>query len=179
MKPNEIIEFIGADERQIAHIKDVILKFNKRLPLPYVSFSANPEVSGQEGRHRMYALGEMFGWDAEFPVMVVQDSSTKKTVGELLNEAVIKDFYLSEKDRRGYIVKISQLTHNQPIIQQNGLFNIYNVKEDDYQTALNNLRRQPWIDYVHATAGKFDFNKISYQGMPSRLYTINGKIKIN
>ena len=61
MSPEEIIRFIGMDERQIAHIKDVILKFNKRLPLPYVSFSSVEDVSGQEGRHRMYALGEMFG----------------------------------------------------------------------------------------------------------------------
>lgn len=61
MSPEEIIRFIGMDERQIAHIKDVILKFNKRLPLPYVSFSSVADVSGQEGRHRMYALGEMFG----------------------------------------------------------------------------------------------------------------------
>ena len=61
VSPEEIIKFIGMDERQIAHIKDVILKFNKRLPLPYVSFSSAEEVSGQEGRHRMYALGEMFG----------------------------------------------------------------------------------------------------------------------
>ena len=61
MKPDEIIDFIGADERQITHIKDVILKYGKKLPLPYVSFSDNTEVSGQEGRHRMYALGEMFG----------------------------------------------------------------------------------------------------------------------
>jgi hypothetical protein len=61
MKPDEIIDFIGADERQIIHIKDVILKYGKKLPLPYISFSDNTEVSGQEGRHRMYALGEMFG----------------------------------------------------------------------------------------------------------------------
>ena len=61
MSPEEIIKFISMDERQIAHIKDVILKFNKRLPLPYVSFSSVADVSGQEGRHRMYALGEMFG----------------------------------------------------------------------------------------------------------------------
>ena len=41
------------------------------------------------------------------------------------------------------------------------------------------LRPQSWIEYVSATAGKFDFNKISYQGMPKRLYTISGKIKID
>ena len=178
MSPEEIIKFIGMDEQQIAHIKDVILKFNKRLPLPYVSFSSAEEVSGQEGRHRMYALGEMFGWDAEFPVMVIQDKSSEKTVGELLNESITEDFYLAEKERINYVNIISRLTHNQPIIQQNGIFQIHNIKEDEYQYLLTLLRRQSWIEYVSATAGRFDFNKISYQGMPKRLYTISGKIKI-
>lgn len=179
MSPEEIIRFIGMDERQITHIKDVILKFNKRLPLPYVSFSSVADVSGQEGRHRMYALGEMFGWDAEFPVMVIQDKSSEKTVGELLNESITEDFYLAEKERINYVNIISRLTHNQPIIQQNGIFQIHNIKEDEYQYLLTLLRRQSWIEYVSATAGKFDFNKISYQGMPKRLYTISGKIKID
>ena len=179
MSPEEIIRFIGMDERQIAHIKDVILKFNKRLPLPYVSFSSAEEVSGQEGRHRMYALGEMFGWDAEFPVMVIQDKSSKKTVGELLNESIVEDFELTEKERVNYVNIISRLTHNQPIIQQNGIFQIHNVEENEYQYLLTLLRQQSWIEYVSATAGRFDFNKISYQGMPKRLYTISGKIKID
>ena len=179
MSPEEIIKFIGMDERQIAHIKDVILKFNKRLPLPYVSFSSADEVSGQEGRHRMYALGEMFGWDAEFPVMVIQDKSSKKTVGELLNESIVEDFELTEKERINYVNIISRLTHNQPIIQQNGIFQIHNVEENEYQYIVTLLRQQSWIEYVSATAGKFDFNKISYQGMPKRLYTISGKIKID
>ena len=178
MSPEEIIKFIGMDERQIAHIKDVILKFNKRLPLPYVSFSSAEEVSGQEGRHRMYTLGEMFGWDVEFPVMVIQDKSSKKTVGELLNESIIEDFELTEKERVNYVNIISRLTHNQPIIQQNGIFQIHNVEENEYQYIVSLLRRQSWIEYVSATAGRFDFNKISYQGMPKRLYTISGKIKI-
>lgn len=178
MSPEEIIRFIGMDERQIAHIKDVILKFNKRLPLPYVSFSSVADVSGQEGRHRMYALGEMFGWDAEFPVMVIQDKSSEKTVGELLNESIVEDFELAEKERINYVNIIGRLTHNQPIIQQNGIFQIHNVEESEYQYLLTLLRRQSWIEYVSATAGRFDFNKISYQGMPKRLYTISGKIKI-
>lgn len=178
MSPKEIIRFIGVDERQIAHIKDVILKFNKRLPLPYVSFSSVADVSGQEGRHRMYALGEMFGWDAEFPVMVIQDKSSEKTVGELLNESIVEDFELTEKERINYVNIIGRLTHNQPIIQQNGIFQIHNVEENEYQYLLTLLRRQSWIEYVSATAGRFDFNKISYQGMPKRLYTISGKIKL-
>ena len=178
MEPEEIIDFIGADERQLTHIKDVILKFGKKLPLPYVSFSSVDEVSGQEGRHRMYALGEMFGWDEDFPVMLIQDSSNRKTVGELLNESIMESFGLTEKERYDYRIKISQLTHYQPIIQLNGLFELYNVKEDDADFILSILRRQPWVDYVQKSAERYDFSKISYAGLPSRLYKISGRIKI-
>lgn len=176
--PSYMAEYTGADVKGIKHIKDVILKYGRKLPMPYISFSKNHEVRGQEGRHRMYALGEMFGWDKDFPVMLVQDENNAKTLGELLNEAITEAFYLDEKTRRGYVAKIARIAHDQPIIQQNGLFNIYNVKESEYQTILALLRREPWVEYVNATAGKFDFNKISYQGMPSRLYTISGKIKV-
>jgi hypothetical protein len=177
MSPSEIIDFISRDERQIAHIKDVILKFNKKLPLPYVSFSSVDEVSGQEGRHRMYALGELYGWDKEFPVMVIQDSSSKKTVGELLNEAILEDFHLDEKARRDYAIQIAQLTHYQPIVQINGLFEISNVKEADADYILAILRRQDWIEYISKSAERYDFSKMSYQGIPSRYFSIRGKIR--
>ena len=49
--------------------------------------------------------------------MVIQDKSSKKTVGELLNESIVEDFELTEKERFNYVNIISRLTHNQPIIQ--------------------------------------------------------------
>ena len=74
--------------------------------------------------------------------MVIQDKSAKKTVGELLNESITEDFYLTEKERANYVNIISHLTHNQPIIQQNGIFQIHNVEENEYQHLLTLLRRQ-------------------------------------
>ena len=179
MKPDEIIDFIGADERQITHIKDVILKYGKKLPLPYVSFSSVDEVSGQEGRHRMYALGEMFGWDEDFPVMLIQDASSKKTLGELLNESITEDFYLDERTRRDYVVKIAQIAHDQPIVHSNGIFELYNISEQDANFIIPNLRREPWVEYVSKSGGKYDYSKMSYQGIPSLKLHITGKIKIN
>jgi len=181
--PETLMDYIKTDERQLAHIKDVILKYNKRLQMPFVSFSKMDEVSGQEGRHRMYALGEMYGWDKEFPVMVIQDLGAKKTIGELLHESIMEDFCLPEKDRRDYIAKISQLTHYQPIIQQNGLFHLHNVKENDREFVLAILRKQNWVEYVNATWEKYDFSDMKYltmptNSLPSRYSTITGKIKI-
>ena len=74
--------------------------------------------------------------------MVIQDKSSNKTVGELLNESIVEDFELTEKERANYVNIISRLTHNQPIIQQNGFFQIHNIKEDEYQYLLTLLRRQ-------------------------------------
>ena len=93
-----------------------------------------------------------------------------------LTENVIPQ--LSEKQRRDYYTKISQLTHYQPIIQLNGIFELYNVKETDLQVVLSNLRRQSEVEYVQTSAEKLDFSRISYRGIPSKAYKIIGKIKI-
>lgn len=74
--------------------------------------------------------------------MIIQDKSSEKTVGELLNESIVEDFELTEKERINYVNIISRLTHNQPIIQQNGIFQIHNVEENEYQHLLTLLRRQ-------------------------------------
>jgi predicted nucleotidyltransferase len=86
---------------------------------------------------------------------------------------------LTEKERRDYYNKISQLTHYQPQIQPNGLFELYNVKEVDLAVVLSNLRRQPEIEYARQSAEKLDFSRINYQGIPARLYRIIGKISLN
>lgn len=179
MSPDEIIEFISTDERQIKHIKDVILKYGKKLPLPFISFSDNIELSGQEGRHRMYALGEMFGWDEDFPVMLIQDASSKKTLGELLHESITEDFYLDEKTRRDYVIKIAQIAHDQPIVHQNGIFELHNISEQDANSILSTLRRMPWVEYVSKVGDRYDYSKMSYQGIPALKLNITGKIKIN
>ena len=91
-----------------------------------------------------------------------------------------EDFrHLTEKERRDYYNKISRLTNYQPIIQLNGLFEIYNVKEIDLPIVLSNLRRQNEVEYVQQSAEKFDYSKINYSGIPAKLYKIIGKLKLN
>ena len=86
---------------------------------------------------------------------------------------------LTEKERRDYYNKISRLTNYQPIIQINGLFEIYNVKEVDLQIVLSNLRRQTEVEYVQQSAEKFDFSRLNYSGIPAKLYKIVGKLRLN
>ena len=85
---------------------------------------------------------------------------------------------ITRTDREKYIQQIRQAVFDQPIIQDNGLFHIYLVKEADVNDKLARLKRLNFIQNVHATPGKYDFSKIDFRnGMPSRYYTITGQIK--
>ena len=81
MSPNEYFDecskiFNMPKDKLIAGVKDdpsidtlrkVITQYKKKLCIPMLNKATNQ----QEGRHRMYVLGDMFGWDKKFPVLVV------------------------------------------------------------------------------------------------------------
>lgn len=56
-----------------------------KFHLPYIF----PQSGNQEGLHRMYCAGELYGWDTEFPVLVVepydQDTWDRGTAIRLLD----------------------------------------------------------------------------------------------
>jgi len=55
------------NDRVINTLKKVITEYKKKLCIPMLNKATNQ----QEGRHRMYVLGDLFGWDKKFPVLVV------------------------------------------------------------------------------------------------------------
>lgn len=55
------------DESYIDSLKDVILKDKKQFPMTFISL---PDKQ-QEGLHRMFVAGELFGWDEKFPVLLI------------------------------------------------------------------------------------------------------------
>lgn len=85
---------------------------------------------------------------------------------------------LQNKDLDFYRQEIQRLTHEQPIIQPNGIFELYNIKEDDARLILNILRRQDFVDYAHMSASKFDFQTMMRMGRPAQYYRIIGKLSI-
>lgn len=66
----------------------MMLNDGKKFWLPYINIADN----GQEGLHRMMVLGDVFGWDTEFPVLIVQSvdprSDIVKEAFRQLNRAV-------------------------------------------------------------------------------------------
>lgn len=55
------------DRRIIDRLKVVMTKYNRRMCMPMINYADN----GQEGLHRMMAIAELYGWDHEVPVLVV------------------------------------------------------------------------------------------------------------
>ena len=108
----------------------------------------------------------------------LKDIKNEIIENRLTLEALTEAANIDEKTRLIYRNKLAQIAHNQPIIQTNGLFNIYNVKADDADYIIRELYRQDLVEFVSKSADKFDFSKINFNGMPSRYYTISGKIKL-
>ena len=48
-------------------IYDLIVKYKKKVFLPYINYAEQT----QEGLHRMYVAGEIFGWNHKFPVLII------------------------------------------------------------------------------------------------------------
>ena len=65
---------IKNDTETVDYLKDVILKQNKKFPIPILNYAENT----QDGRHRMFVLGELFGWDKEFPILVINETEEGK-----------------------------------------------------------------------------------------------------
>jgi predicted nucleotidyltransferase len=102
------------------------------------------------------------------------------------NDLVSKRLSLEEKLDRQLRVdvynQIARTAGTQPIIQDNGMFFIYNIKASEINSKVAALRKLPCVAEVHANDnGKYDFSntlEIAMNKMPSKYYNIRGKINI-
>jgi hypothetical protein len=102
------------------------------------------------------------------------------------NELVSKRLSLEEKlDRQTRLEVYSQLTRaagTQPIVQDNGMFYVYNIKASEINSKLQALRKLPCVAEVHANeSGKYDFSNVlelAMNRMPSKYYNIRGRLNI-
>lgn len=59
----------AADKKTLEHLKQVLTIYKKRFPMPFINYAEK----GQEGLHRMFVAGEMFGWDSpKHPVLCIR-----------------------------------------------------------------------------------------------------------
>lgn len=84
------ITSVKSDTHILQHLADVIQKYKLRFPITYLDYSYNR--FNQEGRHRMYVAGELFGWDTKHPVMIIRttDEATKAREEEIISRYIDK-----------------------------------------------------------------------------------------
>ena len=84
--PEILKQQISEDKYKLNHLQQVLQTHKKQFPLPYVCFDSSSELYGQEGKHRMYILGQTYGWDKKFPVQVIQNKYDRLPIPRLLGE---------------------------------------------------------------------------------------------
>ena len=97
------------------------------------------------------------------------------------NELVSKRLSLEERlDRQAFKNvqdQIAQIAGSQPIIQDNGMFFIYNVKASEINSKVQALRKLPFIAEVSAHEnGKYDFSQMMRTQLPTKYFDIRGYI---
>ena len=84
---------------------------------------------------------------------------------------------LTRRQIDDYRIKIHQIAHTQPIIYENGTFEIYGVDESDKSVIMRKLQNEPFISRVNATASSYNFGKFKFNrgfADPERKYNIRG-----
>lgn len=56
------------DREVLDHLRQVIFKYHKSFPMPYISKSNGAK---QEGRHRVYIFAELYSWNKSFPCLIL------------------------------------------------------------------------------------------------------------
>lgn len=81
---NQIAQ-IEYDKTTLSRLQQVLTKYKKKFPITYLNVGSGwdrQEVHRgefeQEGRHRMYVAGKMFGWDTKFPVLQIYEKDSEK-----------------------------------------------------------------------------------------------------
>lgn len=104
----------------------------------------------------------------------------KASKHELISKRLSLEETLSRQARNSAHVQLARAAGTQPIIQDNGLFFVYNLKSSELSQRLRAIRQLPFVVSAESQeSGKYDFSNvldIAMNKMPSKYYNIRGKI---
>jgi predicted nucleotidyltransferase len=99
---------------------------------------------------------------------------------ELTSKRLSLEERLDRQTRAGVYNQLARAAGTQPIIQDNGMFFIYNLKSSDVNRALSEVRKLPFVVEAQANeSGKYDFSNplaLTVNRIPPKYYNIRGKI---
>lgn len=101
---------------------------------------------------------------------------------ELISKRLSLEETLDRQTRADVYNQLARAAGTQPIIQDNGMFFIYNLKSSEVNTALSRIRKLPCVVEASANeSGKYDFSNTAAllrNNMPSKYYNIRGRINV-
>lgn len=99
---------------------------------------------------------------------------------ELISKRLSLEERLNERARRDAYNQIAKAAGSTPMIQDNGMFFIYNLKESEIDSKVRALKNLPIVQEVSAyDSGKYDFSnilRIATHNLPAKYYNIRGKL---
>ena len=99
---------------------------------------------------------------------------------ELISKRLSLEEQLTRQQRADIYNQLTRISGSQPIIQDNGVFYLYNLKAAEIDSILSQLRRLPFVSEASAHEnGKYDFSDtmhLATNKMPTKYYDIRGKI---
>ena len=100
---------------------------------------------------------------------------------ELVSKRLSLEETLDRQTRIDVYNQLSRAAGTQPIIQDNGMFFIYNIKPSEINSRVHALKQLPCVADVHAYEnGKYDFSNtldLAMNKMPNKYYDIRGMLK--
>lgn len=102
---------------------------------------------------------------------------------ELISKRLSLEEKLDRQARNDMYNQITRAAGSQPIIQDNGMFFVYNIKASEISRVVNALRKLPFVTDVYSHEnGKYDFSnvlEIAMNKIPSKYYDIRGTIDMS
>lgn len=95
----------------------------------------------------------------------------------------LEESYLTNRQLDERKIQIARACGCQPVLYNNGIFYIYNIKASDVNYKLRLLKSLDFVDSAQAVEnGKYDFSNtfsLAMNRMPAKFYNIKGKINID
>ena len=107
----------------------------------------------------------------------------KDSRNDLVSKRLSLEEQLTRQQRTDIYNQLTRISGSQPIIQDNGVFYLYNLKASEINTIISQLRKLTFV--LEASAyenGKYDFSNtmhLATNKMPTKYYDIRGKIDEN
>ena len=176
------IRQIREDTDTLEYIQSEIDKGHK-LPLTWLDYGAE---RSQDGRHRMYVVGNAFGWDEKYPVAIFttadeQEAERRKRAKE--EERITKYFYWIENKLLGYAYRdldelkeeveylISDYLNDKPVVEveQQGKQLLITVNGVDFTYNMNDFDWEEEEKSIFDDDETFELNGFDYDDLEESL----------